>query len=816
MAKDVTMSYIEDDIKKIQAKTNLYLQSYGEQGAKHLMQEVVQNAVDEAIDPNSQCDETDITLDLLEDSITVEDNGRGFPEKDYPLDIFCTKIQSGSKFTREQGTASAGEFGVGLTCVNALSTQFILTNYREKEKYIHRIEFSEGEKISDVMEPQKKGGKKHGVIVKFIPSKKYLGKSTKLPCDDIMEWIDKISYDFPENYKINFTVTKGLEKVEERTYKAKDPIGLLHDISGDNFLIKPIKLVKTGEFIEKSLVNEDGRVCEYTLTIMLCYDEYPETSYDSYCNFANTTEGGVHLDAVETALCRYLQKKAKDALTEKEKEKIDILWNDVRSNLKMVVQLKTNANVQFVGNAKKKVAAEQLTPVILDATTGLLEDYFEGSSEKDVRLKQFIKVIKLNAKARIEANKIKAATTKESMTSLKEHTIKNYTPPTSRGKHYRELLMVEGDSAAGSADGGREPETQGIFAFRGVVANPMKCTLAELMHPVTGNAEWRNFVRASRMGIGPDFDISKSHFDKYIIITDADIDGHGISEGMCLFFLYSMPEVVKAGMLYRAVTPLYKIDNKKHPFVTTKEELVGLYQDDIIKHYDIMIVGWDPKTKIKKSEFREFIFDTDEYPDNLVHLAKHFKVNKLLIERIAAFLVYKFDDMDIDFDIDSKLSDQKFIKEFMEILQKSFPEISFINNCIRGVIDNRFQSLYINNRFIRKVSILFDIYRKYGYSLIVDDKKDKKPMSIIQFLDATSKFKAKIIERYKGLGEMTSEELWDTTLNPDTRTLIQLTTEDLEKELDAFHKFNGPSNKDKARRKEMMKGYRIKMSDLDN
>lgn len=107
--KDVVMSYVEDDIKKIQTKTNLYLQSYGEQGAKHLVQEVVQNAVDEALDENSQCNQTDITLDLLEDSITVEDNGRGFPEVDYPMDIFCTKIQSGSKFTRDQGTASAGE-----------------------------------------------------------------------------------------------------------------------------------------------------------------------------------------------------------------------------------------------------------------------------------------------------------------------------------------------------------------------------------------------------------------------------------------------------------------------------------------------------------------------------------------------------------------------------------------------------------------------------------------------------------------------------------------------------------------------------------
>lgn len=815
--KDVVMSYVEDDIKKIQTKTNLYLQSYGEQGAKHLVQEVVQNAVDEALDENSQCNKTDITLDLLEDSITVEDNGRGFPEIDYPMDIFCTKIQSGSKFTRDQGTASAGEFGVGLTCVNALSKSFILTNYREKEKYVHRIEFSEGEKISDTKEPQKKGGKKHGVIVKFIPSKKYLGKSTKLPCDDIMEWIDKISYDFPEDYKINFTVTEGFKTVKEKVYKAKDSIGLLHDISSDKFLVKPIKLEKSGEFIETSLIDETGRSRKYSLTLMFCYDDSADTVYDSYCNFANTTEGGVHLDAVETALCRYLQKKTKDAMTEKEKEKIDILWNDIRSNLKMVVQFKTNANVQFVGNAKKKVAAEQLVPVIIDAATDLLTDYFEGTNEKDARLKQVIKVIKLNAKARIEASKIKASTTKESMNYLKEHTIKNYTPPTGRGNSYKELFLVEGDSAGGCANQARDTETQGVFAFRGVVANPLKRSLADLMHPVTGNAEWRNFVKVSRMGIGPTFNLSKSYFNKYIIMTDADIDGHGIAEGMCLFFLYLLPEVVEAGMLYRAVTPLYKLRRDgKTRFAITKEELVGLYQNDIIKNYNISFVSWNPKEKISKNEFKEFIFDTDEYPEMLTQLAKHLNVNKRLIERICAFLVHQFPEIDIDFNIEDKFNDQKFITEFMEMLQKSFPEIKLYGNCIRGIIEYKYQSVYINNRFIRKVSQLFEIYKKYGYNLIVDDKKEKKQMSISEFLDATSKCRYEIIQRFKGLGELKSEDLWETTLNPNTRTLIQLTTEDLKKELSTFHKLNGTSQKDSEKRKSMMKGYRIKLSDLDN
>ena len=200
----------------------------------------------------------------------------------------------------------------------------------------------------------------------------------------------------------------------------------------------------------------------------------------------------------------------------------------------------------------------------------------------------------------------------------------------------------------------------------------------------------------------------------------------------------------------------------------------------------------------------------------LGRLATHFKVNKRMIERVCAFLVYKFPEIDIDFDIERYFNEQEFITEFMEMLQKSFPELKLYGNCVRGIIDYKYQSMYINNRFIRKVSTLFDIYRQYGYSLIVDDKKQKTQMSISEFIDTSSKYRYEILQRFKGLGELDSDDLWETTLNPNTRTLIQLTTDDLEKELDIFHKLNGPGSKDAKRRKDMMKGYRIKLSDLDN
>ena len=185
-----------------------------------------------------------------------------------------------------------------------------------------------------------------------------------------------------------------------------------------------------------------------------------------------------------------------------------------------------------------------------------------------------------------------------------------------------------------------------------------------------------------------------------------------------------------------------------------------------------------------------------------------------MIERVASYLIMNYSDIDVD----ELFKDNKFVLDFMEVIQKKFPEIVLKGkHSLRGVVDGRFQSININNRFLKKVSDLSSIYLKYGYSLLAKEKGGEyKEMSIGEFLDATNKFRPKIITRYKGLGEANSKQLWETTLNPNNRILIQLTMDDVEKDLEIFEKLHGQSKQNLDDRKKMMSEYKIKREDLDN
>ena len=287
---DVKMFYVEDDIEKIQTKTNLYLQSYGSEGAFHLAREVIQNSIDECVDKDSPGKNILIKYNKLTDELTVEDDGRGFPEVDYPMDIFCTKIQSGSKFFRTQSGGTSGEFGLGLTAVNALSTSFLLESCREKEKYKHTIEFENGKKISDKKVDLKKSDKKHGCVVRFIPSRTYLGAKTVIPHESMLKWIETQSYFIPEGIKIEVEIYNGLKLKEHYTYKAQPFIGLLNNItadssdcssvcelSGDSSIDEKVKILDKNDKVTEKVMKKNIH-----LDVAFAYIPDTVTLYDSY------------------------------------------------------------------------------------------------------------------------------------------------------------------------------------------------------------------------------------------------------------------------------------------------------------------------------------------------------------------------------------------------------------------------------------------------------------------------------------------------------------------------------------------------------
>ena len=825
MAKDVQMFYIESDIKKIQTKTNLYIQKYGPAGAFHLAREIIQNNIDECIDPESNGSNIYITYDKMTDMLTCEDNGRGFPEKDYPLDIFCTKNQSGSKFFRDQGGDSAGEFGVGLTVVNALSDRFTIVNYREEEGYKHTIVFEDGEKIKDEKTSLKKSDPQHGSKISFIPSKKYLGGNTSIPYKDMIDWIEKMLFFVrKKKIKIKVDVFKGMKLKESYTFKPKPFDELLDKIastdnyspkcnfSGDDVMKETVRKSilddETGKVITKNVVIKKN----IHVDVALRYVPETITYYDSYCNYTNTIDGGIHQDTFERCFCNYMQNKTKATMTETQRDKTPILWDDIRSGLCCVINLSTNAQVGFVGNAKTKIGSDTLVPYLSAIFSREIENFFD---KNQTCLNEFIKIIKLNAKARVEANKVKSAVKKERVNSFDEHVMKNFIRCNNTGKKFKELFLVEGNSASGSARNGCDPDTQAFFLFRGVVANSFKCSLAEIMQ----NRELHDLVTVMRCGIGPTFDMKKLYFDRINIFTDADIDGAYISSGMLAFFYKYYRPLIEAGKIYKVFSPLYALDDKDHPYVANKAEMVELYHKKLAKNYKIRIKG--EKKFMNKDELYDFLMDTYDYRENLIRVAKDMgNVNKFLIESIIAYLVLmdivrSSDDYE---DLNEVFANQKFIKVFMSNLQLRFKEITLEDgSVINGIVDGRFCSINVSNRFIRKNNGIIPVISNYGYILEVQEKdKPIREMTIGEFLDDAMKYSLKIKTRFKGLGELSGKQLKSTTLDMDNRVSVQFTVEDFERELGIMNMIHGPGKVDLEKRKELMKHYQIKRDDLDN
>ena len=821
--QDVKINWIEDDIEKVQTKPNLYLQQYGTAGANHMGREIIQNAYDECIDIHSQGSNVTVVYDKAFDKLTVTDDGRGFPETDYPLDIFCTKLQSGSKGTRNQSGSTSGEFGVGMTVTCALSKIFEITTYRQSpDNYIHTVKFDEGKKVSDKIVKNPKG--LHGSSVSYIPNPKYLGKGTKIDIHEMYNWLNDISYLLgAEKKKIttNFELWDGKTLKKKEKIKSKPFSDLIKSVckspAMDPFIVK-----KSTTIVEED-INGKKTKKNVNLEVAFCYDNKinPDEveKVISYCNYTRTTNGGTHEQAVDESICRFLQSATKAGLSDKEKEKTDILWQDVRTNLRIVINLNSNAQVQFVGNAKTEIGNKDLIPVIKDLMTSAFEDF---EKKQNTLLQSYTKYVKRNAKARIELNKIRNVNTKPKTNAFLDHLDSNFTPCNNRGKMYKEIYLVEGQrSAMGSVVDGRNPDVQAVLGFRGVTANAYKRDVTNIFD----NAEWKNYCQKINFDIkNPKVEDVK--YDKIIIATDADSDGHGIASGIGAFHAKFALDLVKAGKLYRVYPPLYRIKDNKHPFMRTKKELIDYYLDTILKKFTV-----EPKSykkadiKFSKSDFKTFVYDTEYYHDRLVYLGDHYSVSRGLIE-ITGFnltmygLVKGKRNFDPDKTVKLALSDQKFITTLMNDVQKFYKEIIYDekSKSLRGVIDGSYQALNITTRFAEKTYETFgDIWSKYGLYLSYSENDSKKVNSTIGgFLEASLKYQPKIEERYKGLGEADWKDIGATIMDPSKRILVQLTVDDVKKDLREIELLFASTSEARLARKKMMKAYKVDPDEIDN
>ena len=662
-----------------------------------------------------------------------------------------------------------------------------------------------------------------------------MGEEAHMPIEDMIKWVDSLFYLNSENLKkkgIKCKINVLNDGVLENTYKlkpqpfeniikgilpadySKKNFSSLIYIKGEDSFNEEAKFLADNGSVEMKTVK---RNLHLDVAFMYCTKEdYWNTPvYDTYCNYTRTTDNGTHLDVFEECYCRYIQKATNDTMSDSAKNKYKVTWDDIKTNLFAVVNLTSNANVNFVGNSKQKIESSTLAPYLKETYNDMIDTYFTENSNE---LNEIIKIVKLTTKSRVEAQKLKSATKVERFNGLKAYELDNYIPCNNNRKgQFRELFIIEGNSAAGSARNSCDPNTQAMFLLRGVTLNAVK---AKSLSEVLANKEFKALVDVLGCGIGSNFDINKLNFDRINIMTDADVDGKNISSGVVAFFFMFLRPIIEAGRLFKVLSPLYNLDDKDNPFVVSKKELIHLFQKKIVNSYKIKLPGDD--NWLNKEEREEFIRNTYDYRVNLIRAAKRCgKINKYFLESVVSQLVanQKINEDNIDtVDIEDIFKDQKFITKSMSIIQKEYPEVK-VDETGRysGIVEGTYCAIKVSRRFLKKVSSLIPIYQLYGYEYKIKYKNsEEEVMRLSRFLDNSMKLMPKIIIRYKGLAELDADQLRATTMDINNRFSIQYTIEDLEKDKDIFNITHGASKSDAERRKKMMAKFKLDREELDN
>ena len=797
------MQVMENDLDKIRTSPLMYISRVGSLGAIHLAKECINNNIDECLNVNSPGENIYLYLNEDTNTFTSEDDGRGLPF-DKMLDA-CTKMQSSTKFNRTSNQKSAGQNGCGLKATNALSDYFKLEVYKLGEYGV--VEFKDGVQIQDGTVKKCKDKEKHGTVVTFKPSEKYMGKC-QMKGEDLLFWLNNIKHFLDKNITIELEIEKKGKTKRYEFSRSKNGIGnLVEEMSPKNHtsifkgvgttkIEENVKIVKPGGKVEdRNIIRDIDLEFAFALNVDLL-----EMQTRTFCNFVHTIDEGDHTNAVVTAICEYLSKKTTEILTEKEKEKFSILFNDIRNSLVLALSVSTSMDPGFTGQTKEKIENSMFIKPLKEIVKKELDKYFD-KNPKD--LKSFTNVIKANAKARYESTKAKQAVIKREVSAISEHLIPNYFPANKKGrKDYRELFIFEGLSVKSNGTKARDAEYQAMYTMRGVPGEAYTMGSNEVYN---GNETFKNLTRAINAGIGESFDVSKCRFDKIIITSDGDIDGFFIFSLLGGFFLKHMTDLIYDGRLYLSVPPLYKIKDKKTPFVNNKEQYQTVYFRSIIDKYELQ----EEKGKIlNKKEMLEFLKLNKYYLDELRRCSEHYSANPTLIEYV---IKYKND------------------KNFKRNMSKKFPEIKIEldkdNNSdmiIEGVYEGAYQIFTVDRLFNKKVENLKELMDKNNcqYYKVIEKYKDNVEyrglMSIGEFLQTCTKLTPGIELRYKGLGELSEDDLWKNVMDPAHRTLIQLTVSDIEEACKVYDTLHGKGKVNSENRRDMTESFEINKDLLDN
>ena len=532
-------------LEAVRKRPGMYIGSTGPRGLHHLVYEVVDNSIDEAM--AGYCDTVTVALEK-DDIVRVEDNGRGIPVDMHPtehvsaLELVLTRLHAGGKFDKGSYKVSGGLHGVGVSCVNALSTWMEATVIRDG--HIYRQKFEIGVPKTKVEEIGNSDA--HGTTIRWKADKTIFTETTTYDYDVLKLRLRELAF-LNKGIVIKFR--------DERLENPKEEI--LKYEGGINEFVKDLNEGKPVVPPEPIYINEEKD--EVITEISIQYNNSYSENIHTFVNDINTRDGGTHLDGFKNALT-YVLNKSLDA-NEKLKKSFEkdekLMGEDVRSGLTAVISMKV-PEPEFEGQTKEKLGNTEVRTIVDQIVKEKLTIFFEQNPDV---LESILKKAMDEAKARIAARKAKDNARKKSMSDgfglpekLADCSLKN--------PEMCEVYIVEGDSAGGSAKKGRDPKTQAILPLWGKMLNVEKVRPEKVMN----NDKLEPVIASLGTGFGKDFNIEKLRYHKIIIMADADVDGSHIRTLLLTFFFRYMPQIIEKGYVYLAMPPLFKVQlGKKEP-----------------------------------------------------------------------------------------------------------------------------------------------------------------------------------------------------------------------------------------------------------
>jgi DNA gyrase subunit B len=529
-----------EGLEAVRKRPAMYIGDTGQRGLHHLINEVVDNSIDEAME--GHCDVMDVTINE-DGSITITDNGRGIPVDEHPkiklpaVEVVLTKLHAGGKFDKNTYKVSGGLHGVGVSCVNALSSHFYAEIHRDGEIYV--MEFEHGATV----QPLKVKGKtdKTGTTITFTPDPEIFTQTTEFKYDIISERMRELAF-------LNPQITINLEDKRE-----EDLSDTFHYEGGVKDFVQYLDEDRETMMSEPILI--EGEVDMVPVELAIQYNGSYSQNVHSYVNNINTREGGTHISGFRRALTRSLKKYAKD--NNLIKSDVNVSGSDFREGMTAVLSVKV-PEPQFEGQTKTKLGNSEVQSAVEVIVYEQMNEYLERNPKV---AKKILEKVILAAEAREAAKKARKLIQRKSAMSggglpgkLADCSIKD--PKQS------EIYLVEGDSAGGSAKMGRNRSFQAILPLRGKILNTEKAKINRILE----NNEIQSMITALGAGVGhseEDFNLEELRYHKIIIMTDADVDGSHIRTLLLTFFYRYMKPLVEGGHVYIAMPPLYKITDSQ-------------------------------------------------------------------------------------------------------------------------------------------------------------------------------------------------------------------------------------------------------------